>query len=75
MKAIAIEKMDKNLEWFVRADLSSYEDEYVAIAKEKVAAHGENPEKVFNQAKEKFPHEEVVLWKVPKGDVFVFLKR
>ena len=64
--------MDKNLEWFVKADLSAYEDEYVAIAREKVVAHGHDPQGVYNQAKQKFPQEEVVLWKVPKGDVFVF---
>lgn len=65
--------MDKNLEWFVKADLSRFEDEYVAIAEEKVVAHGDDPETVYVNAKNAYPDEEVVLWKVPKGDVFVFI--
>lgn len=65
--------MDKNLAWFVKADLSQFEDEYVAIADEKVVTHGDNPETVYVNAKENYPNKEVVLWKVPKGNVFVFL--
>lgn len=64
--------MDKNLEWFTKADLSEYEDEYVAIAEEKVVAHGDDPETVYLGAKKKYPDKEVVLWKVPRGDVFIF---
>lgn len=64
--------MDKNLEWFAKADLSRFEDEYVAIAEEKVVAHGDDPEEVYDNAKKAYPNDEVVLWKVPKGDVFVF---
>lgn len=64
--------MDRNLDWFAKADLSQYEDEYVAIAEEKVVAHGDDPEVVYNSAKKTYPDEEVVLWKVPKGDFFIF---
>lgn len=64
--------MDKNLEWFVKADLSQFEDKYVAIAEERVVTHGIDPEKVYLDAKKMYPDEEVVLWKVPKGDIFVF---
>lgn len=66
------EKMDKNLEWFVKADLSKFEDEYVAIAEEKVVFHGIDPETVYLNAKNIYPDKEVILWKVPKGDIFVF---
>lgn len=65
--------MDKNLEWFAKADLSSFEDQYVAIAEEKVVAHGDDPEKIYLNATKTYPGKEVVLWKVPKGDVFVFI--
>lgn len=65
--------MDKNYEWFIKADLSSYEGLYVAIAQEKVVANGEDPGKVYEQAKKQFPKEEVVLWRVPSGEAFVFI--
>lgn len=64
--------MDKNMEWFVRANLSPYEGKYVAIAKESVVASGEEPGDIYEEAQRKYPDEEVVLWKVPEGKIFVF---
>lgn len=64
--------MDKNLAWFLKANLTKYEGEYVAIANRKVVNHGDDPGKVYDKAKVKYPKKEVVLWKVPQGDTFVF---
>ena len=56
--------MDKNYEWFLRADLSAYEGQYVAIAQERVVASGDDPGVVCETAKRQVPDEEVLLWKV-----------
>ena len=64
--------MDKNYEWFLRADLSSYEGRYVAIAQERVVASGDAPGPVYESAKRQVPDEEVLLWKVMPSGVFVF---
>ena len=61
------------MEWFARADLSQYADEYVAISEEKVISHGEDPEAVYQKAMSTYPNKEVALWKVPKGDIFIFI--
>ena len=64
--------MDKNVEWFSKADFTPYEGKYVAIAHERVVASGDDPGHVYEAAKKKYPDEEVLLWKVMPAGVFVF---
>ena len=65
--------MDKNFEWFIRADLSPYEGKYVAIAHERVVASGDDPGTIYEAAKVQYPEDEILLWKVMPAGVFVFL--
>ncbi|MDI6736803.1 MAG: DUF5678 domain-containing protein [bacterium] len=65
--------MDKNMEWFVQADLGEYTDEYVAIARQSVISSGDDPERVYLEAEKKCPKEKVILWKVPKDEVLILL--
>lgn len=64
--------MDKNFEWFIRADLTPYEGKYVAIAHEQVVASGDDPGSVYEAAKKQHPNEEILLWKVMPSGVFIF---
>lgn len=64
--------MDKTFKWFTVADLSKYEDKYVSIVGEEVVSANENPEVVYKNAKQKYPEKEVVIWKVPHGETFIF---
>jgi hypothetical protein len=64
--------MDETFNWFTKADLSKYEDKYVSIVDKKVVDANENPEVAYKNAKEKYPDKEVVLWKVPCGETFIF---
>ena len=66
--------MDTTLEWFTKADLSKYEDKYVSIVGTEVVFADEDPEVAYREAKKKFPDKEIVLWKVPRGDTFIFHK-
>lgn len=63
---------ERNYQWFLKADLTAYNGQYVAIAHERVAASGEDPATVYETAKTKYPDEEVLLWKVMPSGVFVF---
>jgi hypothetical protein len=67
--------VDGNVEWFVRADLTPYEGEYVAIAARQVAAHGDDPGRVYEEGKKRFPLEKVILWKVMKQGYYIFSAR
>jgi len=64
--------MDETFNWFTKADLSKYEDKYVSIVDKEVVSADENPEVVYANAKRKYPDKEVVLWKVPHGETFIF---
>lgn len=64
--------MGSNYEWFLRADLTAYEGKYVAIAREKVIAFGDSPGDVYERAKADCPGEEVILWRIPVGEAFVY---
>jgi len=64
--------MDETFRWFTKADLSKYEDKYISIADKEVICADEDPEVAYTEAKKKYPDKEVVLWKVPRGDPFIF---
>ena len=64
--------MDKNLTWFVRANLKRYKGKYVAIAKGKIVLSGLKPGEIYDKAKARYPKTEVVLWKIPEGEAFAF---
>ena len=53
-------------------DLSKYEDKYVAIVDSQVVSSNKDPEAAYKAAKRKHPRKEVVLWKVPSGETFIF---
>ena len=59
-------KTSKNYNFFLKADLSDYENQWVAIAKNKIVAHGRRADKVFDAAKEKAQPQDISLAKVPK---------
>jgi len=67
--------MDKTFDWFSKADLSKYEDKYISIVDKKVVCTDEDPEVACTKAKERYPDREVVLWKVPQGETFIFCVR
>ena len=62
---------DINYEWFLRADLEKFRGLYIAIVNGEVVECGEEPEKIYLKAREKYPEEEVVLWKVPREEALI----
>ncbi len=64
--------MDETFNWFTKADLSKYEDKYISIVDKEVVCADEDPEIVYQDAKKKYPDKEIVLWKVPLGETFIF---
>ena len=53
--------MDETFKWFTTADLSAYEDKYVAIVGREVVCADEDPEIAFTEAQRKFPGSEIIL--------------
>jgi hypothetical protein len=67
--------MDETFRWFTIADLTEYEDKYISMVNKEVVCADEDPEVVYKEAKKKYPDKEVVLWKVPRGETFIFWVR
>ena len=51
----AMISMDESFDWFTTADLSEYEDMYIAIVDKKVISADEDPEAAYVSAREKYP--------------------
>jgi len=64
--------MDKTFKWFTTADLSKYEDKYISIVGEQVVYADEDPEVAYTEAKKRYPDKEIILWKVPRSETFIF---
>lgn len=52
-------------------DTSKYKGEWIAIAKNKVMAHGKDAQKVYMLAKKKAPSKDISLAKAPEEQMFV----
>jgi hypothetical protein len=59
-------KPSKNYEYFVKTDMSEYENQWVAIADNEVVAHGRKADAVYQKAKKKVDPEKISLAKIPK---------
>ena len=62
---------DVSYEWFLRADLGKFRGLYIAVVDGQVVESGEEPEKIYVKAREKYPKKEVVLWKVPREETLI----
>jgi len=62
---------DVSYEWFLKADLGKFRGLYIAIVDGRVVESGEEPAKIYFKAKERYPTQEVVLWKVPKEETLI----
>ena len=63
--------LSSNYEYFIKADTSPYEGEWIAIAKQKVVSHGKDAQKVYKQANKKYKNDEISLAKVPEEQTLI----
>jgi hypothetical protein len=61
----------KEFDFFIRADLSRFAGQYVAIVGEKVVASGPNAQTVWRKAKRRFPSSTPTLGKLPRSETLV----
>lgn len=64
--------MNKNYNFFMKTDLSSYIGKWIAICNEKVVSYGSDAKKVFEEAKKLYPKERPLLTKVPEKETMIF---
>jgi hypothetical protein len=61
----------KEFDFFIRADLSRFAGQYVAIVGAKVVASGSNAQTVWRQAKRRFSSSTPTLGKLPRAETLV----
>ena len=61
----------KEFDFFIRADLSRFAGQYVAIVGEQVVASGSNAQTVWRQAKRRFPSSIPTMGKLPRAETLV----
>jgi hypothetical protein len=60
-----------NYDFFIKTNTSRYKGEWIAIAGNKIVAHGKDAEKVYNSAKIKAKSKDVSLAKIPEEQMLV----
>ena len=65
--------MNKNYDFFMKADLSPYIGKWIAICNKEIIAYGDSAKTVFEEAKRKCPKERSLLTKVPEKETMIFL--
>ena len=60
-----------NYNFFLKMDASKYKGEWVAIAKNKVVAHGKDAQMVYQTAKKKVSGSDISLAKTPEEQMLV----
>lgn len=64
----------KEFQFYVKADLSKYKRQHVAIVENRVVASGENAKEVLEKATKEFPHKTPLLAKIPKEEALYRLE-
>lgn len=57
---------------FMRADLTEYIGEWIAIANNEIVAHGKDIKAIYNQAKARYPNLKVTITKIPEKQNCIF---
>lgn len=65
--------LSHNYDFFLKVDTSKYKGEWIAIAENKIAAHGKDAQKVYKDAKKKFPERDISLAKAPDEQMLVLV--
>lgn len=68
---MSTKKQLSNYEYFIKTNTSEYKGEWIAIAKQKIASHGKDAEKVYKLAKKKYKNDEISLAKVPEEQTLI----
>lgn len=68
---MAKKKLSKNYDYFVKKDTTKYKGEWIAIAGEKIIAHGKDAGQVYKLAHKKAPGKNISLAKTPDEQMLV----
>ena len=64
--------MNKNYEFFMKANVDSYVGNWIAICDQKIISHGTSAKKVYQEAKAKYPKKRPLITRVPDKQTMIF---
>lgn len=64
--------MNKNYDFFMKADMNEYIGKWVAIADQQIIAYGDKVSEVIKTAKSKRPNRRPFVAKVPEKTAMIF---
>jgi len=64
--------MEQNYKIFMKLDLEDYIGKWIAICNSRLISSGDNPKKVFEEAKKLCPGHMPLLTKVPEKETMIF---
>lgn len=65
--------MDKSYSFFLKADLSKYIGEWIAIVDNAIVAHGNDVKKIYEEAKAKYPKKRPLITRVPEKETMILI--
>ena len=63
--------MSKNFDAYIALDKTGLENKYVIIVNGEVVAKGENIEEMLDRVRQEYPHERLLVAKVPEERMLV----
>jgi len=63
--------VNKDFEFYLKADLSRYKGKYVAIVEAQVVGSGDNAKELLEEVTRKYPDKRPTLVKVPKEEALI----
>lgn len=63
--------MSSNYDWYTKADTEKYAGKWIAIVEGEVVASGDDAEKVYREAKKRYPKKKPSLAKIPAEKILV----
>ena len=66
-----IKQPTSNYDFYIQTDTSHYKGEWIAIAKERIIAHGKDAQVVYKKASQKYKNNEISLAKIPEEQTLI----
>lgn len=64
-------EMDKDHEFLAKADLSQFQEQWIAVCDESIVSHGKNLKHVLSEAKKSCGEKTPLMFRVPKAGVLI----
>lgn len=69
---MTLNSQEKSYQYYLEADISSYEGEWIALSEDKIIAHGKSLKEVVSKANNIAKGKKYLLARVPSQEAMIF---